>query len=173
MKARPGVTLVEVMLAGVITVLVSLSLMEGIIVAAKVSHENAELLAADAYAWDVAWKWLNKKYEDLPSVTAGQVFSTSSSANKIVIAADDCPELARAKTGGDLAVAVRVTLKKDSSAVSRHGKKVEAKLIEVDVAWGPSGKRKSLNGLAEAGTRTYGHPVSVYKCGIDRGTEDW
>lgn len=173
MKAKRGVTLVEVMLAGAITTLLSLSLMEGIIVAAKVSHENAELLAADAYAWDVAWKWLNKKYEDLPSVTAGQEFSTSSTGNRIVVTEDDCPELSRAKTGGDMAVKVRVTLKKDSTAVARHGKRVETKLIEVDVAWGPPGGRLSLNGMAEPGTRTFGRPVSVYKCPIDRGTEDW
>lgn len=163
----------EVMLAGAIAVLATLSLLEGIIVATKISHENAELLAADAYAWDTAWKWLNKKYEDLPSVAAGQLYSSTDAGHKIEISADDCPELAREKTGGNPKIAVRVSLKRDQNAVRRHGKEVEAKLIEVDVAWGPAGDRKSLNGMAETGTKTYNHPVSVYKCAIDRGTEDW
>lgn len=170
---RRGVTLVEVMLAGAIAVLATLSLLEAIIVSTKIAHENAELLAADALAWDTAWKWLNKKYEDLPSVAAGQLYSTATSSNRIVLSKDDCPELAKAKTGGDPKVVVKVSLKKDATAVPRNGTSVEAKLIEVDVAWGPAGNRKSLNGLAETGTKTFNHPVAVYKCAIDRGTEDW
>lgn len=163
----------EVMLAGAIAVLATLSLLEGIIVSTKIAHENGELLAADALAWDTAWKWLNKKYEDLPSVAAGRLYSTASGTDKIVLAPEDCHELSRAKTGGDPKVVVKVSLKKDGTAVRRNGRTVEMKLIEVDVAWGPAGARKSLNGLAETGTRNYGHPVSVYKSAIDRGTEDW
>ena len=45
--ARGGFTLVEVMLAGAIAVLMTLALMEGLVVAAKISHENSQLLAAD------------------------------------------------------------------------------------------------------------------------------
>ena len=165
--------MIEVTLAGAIAVLITLSLMEAIIVAAKISHENSELLAADAYAWDTAWKWLNKKWEDLPAVTSGQLYSTASSTYKIQVAADDCPVLSKAATGGEMAVAVKVTLKKDSSAVARNGTTCEAKLIEVDVAWGPAGDRKSLNGMAETRTKTYNHPVSLYRCSVDRGTEDW
>ena len=55
MKLRRGMTLVEVMLAGAITVFVTLTLMEGLIVANKISHENAQMMAAEAYAWDTAW----------------------------------------------------------------------------------------------------------------------
>ena len=62
--ARGGFTLMEVLLAGAIAVLMTLALMEGIIVAAKISRENSQLLAAEAFAWDTAWKWLNKAYDD-------------------------------------------------------------------------------------------------------------
>ena len=72
--ARGGFTLVEVMLAGALAVLATLSLMEGLIVSAKISHENSELLAADAFAWDTAWRWLNKSYEELPDATAGRTY---------------------------------------------------------------------------------------------------
>lgn len=173
MRFRRGATLVEVMLAGAIAVMLALVLMEGVIVAAKVSHENAELLAADAYAWDVAWKWLNKKYGDLPEATVGQVYSTASANYKIVFDEVDCPALRRAATGGDPKVVVKVTHFKDATGIRRHGMTVEAKRIDVDVAWGPTGERKSLNGLAETSALDYGHPVSVYKCAIDRGTEDF
>lgn len=165
--------MVEVALAGAIAVMVVLALLETIIVSTKIAHENSELLAADAYAFDTAWKWLNKKWEDLPALTAGQVYSTGSSSYKIQVAKDECPVLSKAATGGDMAVWVKVTLKKDGSAVPRNGTTVEAKLIEVDVAWGPPGDRKSLNGQAENGTKNYNHPVSLYRCSVDRGTEDW
>ena len=46
--ARAGFTLVEMMLAGAITMLMTLALLEGLIVSARISRENSELLAADA-----------------------------------------------------------------------------------------------------------------------------
>ena len=59
MKARRGVTLVEVMLAGSIIVLASLAIFEGIIVSARIAHENAEILKAEAVVWDAVWKKFN------------------------------------------------------------------------------------------------------------------
>ena len=53
-KARRGATLVEVMLAAAILALMVLSLFEGIAVSARIAHENAEYLQADAYAFDLA-----------------------------------------------------------------------------------------------------------------------
>ena len=154
--ARGGFTLVEVMLAGAIAVLMTLALMEGLVVAAKISHENSELLAADAFAWDTAWKWLNKPYEELPSQTGGVVY--------------DSPVLNRGLAGGDPRVVVRVVLCDGAGALARHGANVKAKRIDVDVEWGPAGGRKCLNGLCGAGIANYSHPVSVYKCVLERGT---
>lgn len=162
MRARKGVTLVEVMLAGAISVLFTLTLMEGLIVAAKISNENSQLLAADAYAWDTAWKWFNKKYDDLCNTSGGEV-------KYGVVSSNDCPVLCRQMTGGDAKWAVKVSL----VTVTRHEVATKAKLIEVNVAWGPPSDRKSLNGMfsdkIQAGTSHFSHPVSIYKCEIDRG----
>ena len=167
--ARGGFTLVEAMLAGAIAVLLTLSLMEGLIVSTKISHENAELLAADAFAWDTAWRWLNKSYDDLPSQVAGVVYdSETDSAMARTLAG--CPELDADKTGGDPRVVVRAALCDGAGAPFRHGAGVKAKRIDVDVEWGPPGDRKCLNDLRGAGTANYSQPVSVYKCSIERGT---
>lgn len=167
--ARGGFTLVEIMLAGAIAVLMTLALMEGLVVSAKISHENSELLAADAFAWDTAWKWLNKAYDELPSQAAGVVYDSATTPG-MSISTNDCPELVAAKTGGDPRVVVRVVLCEDAGAPARHGMAVKAKRIDVDVEWGPPGDRKCLNGLCGAGIADYNHPVSVYKSPIDRGT---
>ena len=167
--ARGGFTLVEVMLAGALAVLMTLALMEGLVVAAKISHENSELLAADAFAWDTAWKWFNKSYEELPSQAAGAVYD-SATDNAMAMSADDCPVLDSGHAGGDPRVVVRVVMCDGAGALSRHGANVRAKRIDVDVEWGPAGSRKCLNGLCGADIANYGHPVSVYKCPIERGT---
>ena len=162
MRARKGMTLIEVMLAGAITVLFTLSLMEALIVAAKISNENSQLLAADAYAWDTAWKWFNKKFDDLDGTTGGKVEFD-------VVSSNDCPMLCSALTGGDAQWAVKSSL----VTMTRHGVETKVKLIEVNVAWGPASDRKSLNGMfgnkIQVGTKNYSHPVSIYKSDLDRG----
>ena len=180
--ARSGFTLVEAMLAGAITVLAMLALMEGLIVSAKISHENSELLAADALAWDIAWKWLNKSYEELPAVAGGgrtyQVVveersgvQMDSEYGVLGVSTNDCPELIASKAGGDPRIVVRVVFHEGvGRELPRHGTNVKAKRIDVDVEWGSDGARKCLNGLREAGIASYNHPVSVYKSQIDRGT---
>ena len=176
--ARGGFTLVEVMLAGSIAVLATLALMEGLIVAAKISHENSELLAADAFAWDTAWRWLNKSYEDLPDTTTWTTydltidgdFKRDATYGMLGASTNDCPVLNRANTGGDPRVVVRIVTCDGAGAVARHGASVRAKRIDVDVEWGPANDRKCLNGLREDGIAQYHHPVSVYKCSIERGT---
>ena len=167
--ARGGFTLVEVMLAGALAVLATLALMEGMIVSAKISHENSELLAADAFAWDTAWRWLNKSYEELPSQAFGTIYD-SATDNAMAMTTNDCPVLNRENTGGDPRVVVRVVMCDGAGAVSRHGANVNAKRIDVDVEWGPADGRKCLNGLRGAGIANYGLPVSVFKSPIERGT---
>ena len=163
MTARKGMTLVEVMLAGSIAVLFTLSLMEGLVVAAKLSNENSQLLAADAYAWDTAWKWFNKKYDDLDDPASSDTIYPGT------VSSNECPMLCRQLVGSDAKVGVRVR----KVTVVRHSIEMNAKLIEVDVAWGPTSERKSLNGMfggdVESGTKSYSHPISIYKCSIDRG----
>ena len=160
MRMRRGATLVEVALAGAIAVLLTLAFMEGIAVAARISHENSQLLAAEAYAWDTAWKWLNKPYDELNN-TATAAFYPSAAGE--TVSSNACPVLCRALNGGaDAKVFVRVTFLTGASALRRHEADAEAKLIEVDVEWGPASDRRCLNGLA-SGARSYSVPVSVYK----------
>jgi hypothetical protein len=167
MRMRRGATLVEVALAGAIAVLLTLAFMEGIAVAARISHENSQLLAAEAYAWDTAWKWLNKPYDELNN-TATAAFYPSAAGE--TVSSNACPVLCRALNGGaDAKVFVRVTFLTGASALRRHEADAEAKLIEVDVEWGPASDRRCLNGLA-SGARSYSVPVSVYKGPLERGT---
>ena len=167
MRMRSGATLVEVALAGAIAVLLTLAFMEGIAVAARISHENSQLLAAEAYAWDTAWKWLNKPYDELNN-TATAAFYPSAAGE--TVSSNACPVLCRALNGGaDAKVFVRVTFLTGASALRRHEADAEAKLIEVDVEWGPASDRRCLNGLA-SGARSYSVPVSVYKGPLERGT---
>lgn len=167
MRMRRGATLVEVALAGAIAVLLTLAFMEGIAVAARISHENSQLLAAEAYAWDTAWKWLNKPYDELNN-TATVAFYPSAAGE--TVSSNACPVLCRALNGGaDAKVFVRVTFLTGASALRRHEADAEAKLIEVDVEWGPASDRRCLNGLA-SGARSYSVPVSVYKGPLERGT---
>ena len=175
--ARGGFTLVEVMLAGSIAALATLALMEGLIVAAKISHENSELLAADAFAWDTAWRWLNKSYDELPDTTAGTTYDLTLDGNfkrdatygMLGASTNDCPVLNRASTGGDPRIVVRVVTCDGAGTVVRHGTNVKVKRIDVDVEWGPPNGRKCLNNLRMTGAARYNRPVSVYKCSIERG----
>ena len=167
MRMRRGATLVEVALAGAIAVLLTLAFMEGIAVAARISHENSQLLAAEAYAWDTAWKWLNKPYDELNNPATAAFYPSAAGET---VSSNACPVLCRALNGGaDAKVFVRVTFLTGASALRRHEADAEAKLIEVDVEWGPASDRRCLNGLA-SGARSYSVPVSVYKGPLERGT---
>ena len=166
MKARRGVTLVEVMLAGSIAVLLTLACLEGVIVATGMAHESAQLLAAEAYAWDTAWRWLNKPYEDLNNSTTAKFYPD---AGYSVVSSNDCPMLCKELNGGaDAKLYVRVQLLSGSAAPVRHGESAAVKRIDVDVEWGPPTSRRRLNSLSTSG-KSFSIPVSVYKCQIDRG----
>lgn len=156
-KSKRGVTLVEVMLAGALTVLLVVALMQGIIVTVGVCRENSELLAAEAYAWDTAWKWLNKKDEDL---TSSETMKFYPNANGVAIASNECPVIYRSAAVGSPKCYVCVSNCSD-----------DVKCIFVDVEWGSTGSRRCLNRLAAAGAASYNVPIVVYKCSIDRGEE--
>ena len=49
---RDGFTLLECTLAGALLCLLAVALLEGIGVTTRVARENAEMLSADAVAWD-------------------------------------------------------------------------------------------------------------------------
>jgi hypothetical protein len=70
-KARAGVTLLEVMLAGALTAIAVLATLEAFTVAGKVAHENAEALRADNVAFDLLWRKFYGDYEQMRP-TVGQ-----------------------------------------------------------------------------------------------------
>jgi hypothetical protein len=167
MKARRGVTLVEVMLAGSIAVLLTLACLEGVVVATGIAHENAQLLAAEAYAWDTAWRWLNKPYDDLNNSTTAKFYPD---AGYSVVSSNDCPMLCRELNGGaDARLYVRVALLSGSSSPSRHGSSQVVKRIDVNVEWGPASSRRRLNSVGTTSGRSFSVPVSVYKGPFERG----
>lgn len=166
MKARGGATLVEVMLAGSIAALLTLCFLEGVIVSTKIAHENAQLLAAEAFAWDVAWRWLNKPYDDLSGSSAGQFYPE---AGYETVSSNACPMLCRELNGGaDARLYVRVRGLSGGDAPRRHGDGVAGKMIDVNVEWGPSADRRCLNGLVST-ARRFNVPVSVFKGPVERG----
>lgn len=71
-RARAGVTLIEVMLAGAMTAIAVLATLEAFIVAGKIARENAEALRADNIAFDLLWRKFYGDYEQMRS-TIGQV----------------------------------------------------------------------------------------------------
>lgn len=119
---RAGITLVEVMIASAVLLLVSLSLFEGLIVSARIAKENSEYLAADAYAFDIAWRVFNENYTTL---TAGTSISTTVPTN-------DVPVLSRPSWP-----APEKQVDIENAANGR--------LITVDVYWGPSTHRRKLS----------------------------
>lgn len=72
-KSRAGVTLIEVMLAGAMTAIATLATLEGFIVAAKITHENAETLNADGVAFDLLWRKFYGNYESMVSTVGKDV----------------------------------------------------------------------------------------------------
>ena len=139
MKSNRGVTLVEVMLAGAIISLLSLAMFNGISIAVRIAHENAETLSAEAVVWDAVWKRFNEEYSQLMP-TEGWVSETLTS--------NAVPALCRYNSTPVLKI--RVSVVPGYNAL---------RCIEGDLEWGPSNKRRSLSGVC---------PVFVYRGEMER-----
>ena len=166
---RSGMTLIEVILAGSIAVLMTLALLEGIIVSTKISHENAQLLAAEGYAWETAWRWLSKASNDLNGSSTMMYYQDAAG---VVIASNECPTICRELTGADAKCYVRVGVETN---LARNGGKTSAQRIDVNVEWGPPSDRRCLTDAWPAGigsrARSFNMPISVYKSSIDRSVK--
>ena len=121
-KGKRGLTLIEVMLAASITALMVLVLLEALIFGARVAKENSQLLAADAYAFDVAWRHCNESFDKMQTLR-NQAYNISSNA---------APAISMA---GWPTAKCYVT-------VTNAG---PGKMIAVDVEWGATGHRKRLS----------------------------
>ena len=139
MKYKRGATLVEVMLAGAIITLLSLALFNGISVSARIAHENAETLSAEAVVWDAVWAKFNEDFVTIKDdVGKGWMESTVSS--------NAAPALAVYDTSPSLRI--RVSSISDTLCC-----------IEGDLIWGPSGKRRQLSDVC---------PLFVYRGELGR-----
>ena len=134
MRGRKGATLVELMLAGAILALVVTSLFEGVLVANRIAHENAELLAAQAIAADAVWWRFNERYDGKSGLDVEtleyELFQDNTPFK--------CPPvLCRYNRRPCLLINV--------SAIAEAGWDAEMRVITADVEWGPAGRRRKLS----------------------------
>ena len=132
---RRGVTLAECMVASAVLGLLVLVLLSGVTVATRIADDNAQLLAAEAVAWDAAWKRFNEDYDNLVlNETTGWQNLSSNAAP--VLSVYDTPAYI-----SNTVVAVERVLKPEEA----DGWLRELKAIIVDVEWGPAGRRRRLS----------------------------
>lgn len=125
---RKGFTLVECMLASSILCLMTLVLFETVIISSRIAKENAQLLAAEAVAWDAVWKRFNEGYDSL------MVNETTGWRD---LSAEAAPELSIFDTPAKLKV--------DVYSVAETGWPRDMKEVVADVEWGPQGRRRKLS----------------------------
>lgn len=146
-RTKGGFTLVETMLAGALLALAVVSLFEGIGVCARIGHENAQYLQADAYAHDLAWKRYNESYANLKNaydLSRGQPIVENISSNAAP------------------ALWLSSSVPRSRTTFSRlTGDTGAGLVITVDVEWGPSGRRRSLS--------SSGHVASIFKSSYEQG----
>lgn len=125
---RKGFTLTECMLASSIICLTALVSLEGVIVTTRIAHENSEILAADAIAWDAAWKRFNEDFTKL-KVGESSTETLSDDAAGPLNAYDTPAQLIVSVTDDDNFPGLRKVI--------------------TDVEWGPSNKRRRLSTTKE------------------------
>jgi len=142
------------MLASVVLLLASLATFEGIAFAARVAHADAELLAADAFAWDALWMRFHSKFAS-PS-------NAYPASNPLV-----------EREGTDFPVAAVPALHYDGSPVVLYTIVTNAAdgagtIIETNVEWGPARARRILAARTGNTARAEGHIVRVYRSCMNR-----
>ena len=131
---RRGFTLVECMIAGAILALSALILVQGVGVANRVAHENAEVLAAEAIAWDAAWIRFNERNDENKS-------------DSLLVETENDPwqdlseKAAPQLYGYDTPPKIKI----DVALVDEPGWRIDLKEIHVDLEWGASGHRFKLS----------------------------
>jgi len=143
---RKGFTLVECMLAGSILSIAAVGLMQGLGVLTRVAAENAEMLEADAVAWDALAVAFNGKYDDIALGTTRRSLSAAEAPRLT------SEETSRRLASGESAEAV-LSLRVRNMPV---GGTQAMKSILCAVEWGGTGNRKALTNF-------------VYRSDIRRG----
>lgn len=142
-RGKSGVTLVEVMLAGAIMTLLALALFNGIAIASRIAHENAETLSAEAIVWDAVWKRFNEDYiTSIRNAATGEWVEETLSGTKT----NAVPALA----GYDTPPKLRLRVSALTETLCA---------IEGDLEWGAAAKRRRLSDVC---------PVFVYRGELGR-----
>ena len=152
---KKGFTIIEVMLAGSIILVIALALFEGVMAGARTCHENSELLAADAYAWDVAWKRFNEDFsQSYKSASLPLVIAENLSSNAMpVLYYEGSP------------ATCYVTVSNAADRTDWTGR-----VIDVNVCWGPANDRRILAPMAGVTYhRAFNHVISVQRSLVGRG----
>ena len=148
---RRGVTLAECMVASAVLGLLVLVLLSGVTVATRIADDNAQLLAAEAVAWDAAWKRFNEDYKDLVlNETTGWQNLSSNAAP--VLSVYDTPAYIN-----NTVVGIENAIEYPEYTEEWQDK---LKVITVDVEWGSAGRRRRLSNS--------GHAVQVLRSNIGR-----
>ncbi len=143
---RIGFTLVEMMFAAAMLVVATMALFGGISYCARATHDESQFLAADAYAFDVAWQRFNEDFENY----VPRIFTETISSN-----------------------AAPVLWNKNSPAVCHtiitNTPDMAGFIIDVSVIWGPEDHLRALSyrpGIKIE--RNFNHPVRVFRSQYSR-----
>lgn len=137
-------TLIELMIAGAILTLLSVAFFEGVSLATRISHDNAELMQAEGLAWDAVWMTFNEDY--------GELLVKCPTTRRVVLSNEAAPELTRYDSPAVLDVSLT------RSRVAIDGRPVDFVAVEADVEWGPAVRRRRLSGTQR--TFAYRGPLS-------------
>jgi len=129
---RKGFTLVECMLASAILGFAATMLFQGVGVFSRIAHENAQLLVAEAIAWDAAWKRFNESYDNLTYEPASWKDLTEKAAPALY-GYDESPKI-----------------KIEVQPMATAGWRSDMKVITVDVEWGSLAHRFKLSDAGRA-----------------------
>lgn len=176
MKARGGFTLVELLLAGAILATISFGALIGTLRINQFVGDRSELLAADGYCWDVAWKLLNYDYDRLKEATLDAAAENGCRGCEIsgyVWHRNHLPPDGRGEYTFLPQLESPICYVTFSNAVDSAGKEIDGGMcISVNLEWGPPGRRSILmprRGVNMSAMKTvYDHPVQVFKSHISR-----
>ena len=145
---RRGFSLVECAIAAALLSISALALLKGIPVATRIATENAQILAADAVAWDAVWKTFNEDYDSIALGTSTPVKLSESAAPSLYI------------EGSEAELTIAVESFSMGTKIDGDWKFFPMKSISANVTWGPQGNRKSLQNY---------HTNFVYRADVRRG----